>query len=116
MAAPACLIVCAGKDCRGSKGFDALAEVASEERGSLQAPCQGLCHGPIVGVRIRGEVRWFDRIRNSKEREALVKAVRREHIGDRLGDHEVRSRRGELKHSGRLQPLTPKSRRKLRAA
>lgn len=105
MSAPACIVVCVGKDCRSSKGFSKLRRAAAGVPGSMEVPCQGLCHGPVAGVRVGGDIRWVSRVRNGKMRAALVKAARRGRLSDRLHAHEVRKRRGVLRAARRLSPL-----------
>jgi hypothetical protein len=102
---PACLVVCAGKDCRNAKGFDMLCDTASACPGSLRAACQGLCHGPIVGVQTRHGIRWFSRVRTRKMRAALVTAATTGKISKRLRANEVRKRRNVVRHPGRLVDL-----------
>jgi hypothetical protein len=102
---PACLVVCAGKDCRNAKGFDKLCDTAGSCTGSQQAACQGLCHGPIVGVQTRHGIRWFSRVRTRKMRAALVVAARTGEIGKRLRTNEVRKRRNVIRHPGRVADL-----------
>lgn len=106
MSAPACIVVCVGKDCRDSKGFDPLRRIASTVSGSMKAGCQGLCHGPIVGLRIDGDLRWVSHVRTAKMRNALLKAVARGSLPKRLLAHEVSKRRGVLRGGRRLSPLT----------
>jgi hypothetical protein len=106
MSAPTCIVVCAGKDCRNAKGFAKLRRTAAGVPGSMEAPCQGLCHGPIVGLRVGGDIRWVSRVRSAKMRAALVKAAARGQLGKRLRAREVRARRGVLRAGRRLSPLT----------
>jgi hypothetical protein len=104
--APACIVVCAGKDCRNSKGFEQLRRTAACVPGSMEVACQGLCHGPIVGLRMGSDVRWVSRVRTGKMRAALVKAAAQGRLGKRLRAYEVRDRRGVVRGRRRLSPLT----------
>jgi hypothetical protein len=105
MSEPRCLLVCVGKDCRSSAGFGALVDAASQVRGSCEVPCQDLCHGPIVGVRIGDGLRWFHRIRGKRLRKALVRSVEQGRIDDELRELEVRGHRDELRHRKKVRPL-----------
>jgi hypothetical protein len=105
MSKPTCLLVCVGKDCRRSEGFDELLVAVRGLEHVEQAPCQDLCHGPIVAVRIDGELRWFDRIRKHKQRTAVLRAVASGRIGDDLRRLEIRKRRNELRHGGKTRRL-----------
>lgn len=106
MAEPACLIVCSGKDCRNSKGYSALIHVAQRTEQAMTAPCQGLCHGPIVGIRDAGGIRWFSRVRGLKMRQAVVDAAASGRLRKRLRAEEIGKRRNVIRGSSRLRPLT----------
>lgn len=105
MSTPDAVIVCVGKDCRRAPGFDALLAAAARVPGSCQVPCQDLCHGPIVGVRIDGDVRWFHRIRKRGHREAVLRSVARGRFVRSLADREVRKRRQVVRHPGKVRAI-----------
>jgi len=106
LTAPPTLLVCAGKDCRGDRGFAELVALARACGGAATVPCQGLCHGPIVGLRVRGEVRWFSRVRSGRMRAAALRSAARGTPTKRLREHEVRSRRGVVRGEKRLVALS----------
>jgi hypothetical protein len=108
---PACLLVCAGKDCRGDKGFDALVDLAEGMPHAYALPCQGLCDGPIAGVRVDGSTYWFEQVRTAKVRDHLVRFVRTGRRSDRLRELEVRKHRDVVKSARRATPLGKRSRR-----
>ena len=62
------LLVCTGKDCRGDKGFADIVTLAGDTPRAHEVPCQGLCNGPVVGLQIDGELRWFSKVRSAKLR------------------------------------------------
>jgi hypothetical protein len=105
MGKPGCLVICVGKDCRRSSGFDELCADARRLDGVEQVPCQDLCHGPIVGLRIDGELRWYHRIRKHKHRAALVRAAADGRFVGALHDLEVRKRRNLLRHASKVRRL-----------
>jgi hypothetical protein len=98
-------VICVGKDCRTATGFDELRAAAGRLEGVEQVPCQDLCHGPIVGLRIDGELRWYHRIRKHKHRTALVRAVSDGHFIGALRDFEVRKRRNLIRHAAKVRRL-----------
>lgn len=98
------LIVCTGKDCSRARGFGATVTIAAAVPGSMSVPCQGICDGPVVGVRMGEKVRWYRRIRGQR-REALARLVTRGRGRKRLRSAEARRHRGRLRHAGRLRRL-----------
>lgn len=106
MSKPVCLVVCTGKDCRADKGFAELVDAAADVKHAHQAPCQGLCHGPIAGVVVGGEMHWFARVRTKALRRALLDLVRTGHTPKALREHETRKHHGRLRHRGRLRSIS----------
>jgi (2Fe-2S) ferredoxin len=106
---PECLLVCTGKDCRESAGYKALIDTAEHMPHAYALPCQGLCHGPIAGVRIDGKIHWYERVRTGKVRKQLVASVRHGRRRTSLRSHEVRSRRDVIKGSKRARALGRRS-------
>lgn len=109
MTRPTCLtsglLVCTGKDCRGSKGFNEMVEMAGDSPRSHEAPCQGLCNGPVVGMQVDGELRWFSRLRSAKKRALVTKMLASAHVPGKLREREARKRRGIVRGQRRLHPL-----------
>ncbi|HRE00905.1 MAG TPA: hypothetical protein PLV68_06370 [Ilumatobacteraceae bacterium] len=113
MGQPRCLptlIVCTGKDCRDEKGYRSLLDLARDEHGSLAAPCQGLCDGPVVAVRYGDDVRWYRRARSKSARKLLAKLLHSSHPGtgkaaQGLREFEVRKRHNIIRGSNRLKQL-----------
>jgi hypothetical protein len=105
MTKPAPIVVCIGKDCRKAAGFDELLASVRGLDHVDQASCQDLCHGPIVGLRIDGDLRWYDRIRTHKQRAALLRAVTSGRVPGDLRRLEIRKRRNELRHRGKTRRL-----------
>ena len=93
-----CLLVCTGKDCRSAKGFDALRDMAADVSGAVGVPCQGICDGPVVGVRVHGEVRWFAEVRGGKARRQVKVAIDERDVAKGLRRLEVRGHRGKVEH------------------
>ena len=106
MSKPVCLVICSGKNCRGEKGFDKLMNLAQCSKGSLQAPCQGLCHGPIIAVKDGSSVHWFSHIRSRSSRKLVTKSLMKGRIDKDLARLEVTKRRDIVRSAGRLRPVT----------
>lgn len=98
------LLVCTGKACRKAKGHQKLVLLAVDHAGSLAVPCQGICDGPVVGIRTRRGVRWFRRVRG-KHRAALKRMFRTGKGRGALRTAEVKRRRDELRHPARARRL-----------
>jgi hypothetical protein len=65
------VFVCTGKDC-ASRLTDRLCELF-EPAGEVQrVGCQKICHGPVVGIPIDGELTWFERVQSRKAEGALL--------------------------------------------
>ena len=109
MSRPTCitsgLLVCTGKKCRHSKGFTKLVELAGARARAHEAPCQGLCNGPIVGLHVEGELRWFSRIRSKRTRFLVTKMIDAGQVPKPLRAREVRRHRGDVRGAHRLHPL-----------
>ena len=56
--------------------------------------CQDICKGPVLGVEVKGKVRWYATLR-TKERRAQVLALLRTGKPGELGEREVEKRRGK---------------------
>ncbi len=105
MSKPVCLIVCGGKDCRDGKGFDAVMRLAADTPGSLEAPCQGLCHGPIIAIKQGRAVLWFSHVRSKSMRKSVARALQNGPIDPHLAEREVAKRRNTIRHKGRLKRI-----------
>ncbi|HUP76891.1 MAG TPA: hypothetical protein VM282_27910 [Acidimicrobiales bacterium] len=101
------IIVCIGGDCGRSKGHHKLLDLAATVPGSATVPCQGICKGPVVGVRMRGGIRWYKRVRGER-RGALARFVRTGSGRKALRSAEARRRRDIIRHRGKLRPLVVK--------
>lgn len=99
------LLVCTGKDCRGDKGFVDMVTLAADAARSHEVPCQGLCNGPVVGMHVEGELRWFSKMRSAKRRALVDTMLHTGKVPRQLRDHEARKHRGEIRGSRRLHPL-----------
>jgi hypothetical protein len=95
------VIVCTGGDCRRAKGHRELIDLAVSVRGSATIPCQGICDGPVVGVRRHHEIRWYKRIRGGRRR-ALARVLRTGRGRKALRSAEARRSRGTIRHPRRL--------------
>lgn len=67
-----CVLLCAGKSCRKAKGFDQLRDSLEVLTKVKKVKCVDVCDGPVVGVRLRGETVWFERMRSEKVRNAVT--------------------------------------------
>jgi hypothetical protein len=74
--------------CRACSGADRLVADLGERAGGDRAGpggpvcielvrCQDICKGPVVGLEVDGDLRWFRRLRGKKARRSLAKLVRR---------------------------------------
>ena len=100
-----CLLVCSGKDCRSAKGYGELLALAASLPGSQTVPCQSLCHGPIAGVSIAGDVRWYERVRTAKVRTRLARSVTTQTFVKSLKPNEIRKRRSVIRGAGRMRAI-----------
>ncbi|MCU1395927.1 MAG: hypothetical protein JWM34_4355 [Ilumatobacteraceae bacterium] len=109
MARPTCitsgLLVCTGKKCRASAGFAEIIELAADTPRAHEVPCQGLCKGPVVGMHVDGDVRWFAKTGKPTMRALVQKMVDRDHVPRKLAKREDRKRRGNVRGAGRTHPL-----------
>ena len=99
------LLVCTGKKCSRSKGFDALVLLAGSTSRAHEAPCQGLCKGPVVGLDVQGEVRWFAKVRGKKLRSRIQQLISTGRVPTQLRERESLKRRGQVRGGRRLHPL-----------
>ncbi|MEO6124972.1 MAG: hypothetical protein ABIR32_14805 [Ilumatobacteraceae bacterium] len=108
MSKPVCLprlLVCTGKHCRKDKGFAKLVSLASETTGSLEAPCQGVCNGPVVAVQQGDDVRWFEKVRSKSLRKRVAVMAASGRSGKDLRNHEVTKRHNIVRGERRMKPL-----------
>jgi (2Fe-2S) ferredoxin len=109
MSAPACIsasvAVCVGKDCRAAKGFDKLVEAVAGTKHPKQVPCQENCKGPVVGLKVDGEIRWYERVRTKELRKAVLRAVERGELSAALRKVELKSKRGKVRHARQMRAL-----------
>jgi hypothetical protein len=105
MSGPVCLLVCTGKDCRRDAGFDEIVELAAEVGEVREVPCQDICKGPVVGIGIGDDVRWYTRVRKRRMRAAVLRSLRRGGFDGALADHEARKRRNEIRKAGTARKL-----------
>jgi hypothetical protein len=101
---PVQIIVCTHGDCRKAKGHEKVLQLASAYPGSATVPCQGICRGPVIGLRAHGDIRWFKNLRGPSRR-ALERLLRSGGSDKDLRKLEVRKRRGNLRHRNRVRPL-----------
>ena len=99
------LLVCTGKKCRSDKGFAEIVDLAGATTRAHEAPCQGLCNGPIVGLHVDGELRWFAHVRTKKMRNLVTKMMEQGRVPNKLRGREVRKHRGDVRGAHRLHPL-----------
>jgi hypothetical protein len=107
MAEPVRLLICVGSDCRKATGYAKLLALAVGTRGASSVPCQGICHGPVIGIEQRGDLRWYSRVRGERRRAAAT--VARTGRGRKaLRSAELRGRRNLIKHADRRRVLIPR--------
>ncbi len=70
-----CVLLCAGKSCRGAKGFVELRDSLEVLTKVKKVKCVDVCDGPVVGVRLPGETVWFERMRSAKVRSAVTALI-----------------------------------------
>jgi (2Fe-2S) ferredoxin len=71
------VLVCTGKDCTKA-GSRLLCALLGDEANVTRVGCQKVCEGPVVGIELDGELRWFERLDSDKARDALLEIVRGE--------------------------------------
>ena len=59
--------------------------------------CQKVCKGPVVGLDLGGRIEWFGKVRGSKVRDAVRKALKKGKAGTRLWKHRKKKRSGKLR-------------------
>ena len=73
---PTCLqretYLCMGKDCRKDDGHQELRAAISSLGKVKRVKCQDLCGGPVAGVVVGGRVEWFEKVREPRERAAVI--------------------------------------------
>ena len=67
--------------CRKCKNHDCLIDVLEAHGDPLikRVKCQKICHGPVVGLRVGGQMEWFERVQTLKELAALVRLTKKAH-------------------------------------
>jgi hypothetical protein len=65
------VFVCTGKDC-SSRLTDRLCELLETAGVVERVGCQKICHGPVVGVHVDGELTWFEKVLSGKAEAALI--------------------------------------------
>ena len=70
-----CVLICAGKSCRKSKGFDELLRSFEDLATVKTVKCVDVCDGPVIGLPLKGKTVWFERLGSNKVREALTAAL-----------------------------------------
>ena len=65
--------------CRKCKNHDCLIDVLGAHGGSSirQVKCQKICHGPVVGLRVGGQMEWFERVQTLKEIAAIARLAKK---------------------------------------
>ena len=93
------LFVCAGRHCR-----KAFAREASNAKhlSRLAVPiryvgCQKVCKGPVVGLRIDGELQWFRQVDSRKAWDALAELIEDGTLARPLRKRMDRKRSGRLR-------------------
>jgi hypothetical protein len=70
-----CVLICAGKSCRKSKGFDELRRSFEDLATVKTVKCVDVCDGPVAGLPMKGKTVWLERLGSNKVREALMAAL-----------------------------------------
>lgn len=90
--------LCHGKPCRTGKGFRKMLALLDDlDAHRIPVRCQGICKGPVVGLTVEGELRWYRKLCGAKKRRALREALQTGRIRGKLKRCEVKKKRGKLK-------------------
>ncbi len=73
---PRTVFVCRGSHCREAPKRDRLDRLLASLPVSVRpVRCQKVCKGPVVGLRVDGELLWFREVASEKSRQALSRLV-----------------------------------------
>ena len=90
------LLLCTGRHCR--RALDEEGRVVQALAGLpvrvQRVPCQKVCRGPVVGVRVAGEWQWFERMNSAKALRALSQLLEEGCVPQPLRKRQNRRRSG----------------------
>jgi hypothetical protein len=91
------ILICGGSSCKKKpKKHKALLRSLKDVATLEDVRCQDICHGPVVGVTLKGRIEWLERLDTRKSREALVKLATHGKLGKSLKKRRVKKRAGRL--------------------
>jgi hypothetical protein len=95
---PQCYL-CVGKDCRRDAGYAELRSALGQLGKVRKVKCQDLCEGPVAGIEVGGRVEWFEGIKKSRHREAVLALATgaTTKVPSELKGHRVGKRSGKVK-------------------
>lgn len=88
--------------CRKCEQHACLAQILADRQGVTVelVRCQKICHGPVAGIEVDGQMEWFENVEGNKAIAALLRMTRRpslDRIPKPLRRRRVRSRAGKLR-------------------
>ncbi|MEM1023049.1 MAG: hypothetical protein AAGD10_09795 [Myxococcota bacterium] len=90
--------VCTGKHCRKkSECIEAVLRAAGPKTHPVSVKCQKICKGPVVGVKLGGQVEWFKEVDSPKSLHALARMVSKGVLVKPLEKRRVPKRSGALR-------------------
>ena len=90
--------LCTSGDCRGAKGHKKLRAALADAGVSVrEVGCQDICKGPVAGLKIDQELRWYKRLRGWRLRRALLGSIGQGAPTRKLKEQEAKKRRGKLR-------------------
>lgn len=97
---PPTVYVCVGGDCRkGRPNAHRKLRDGLERAGADVRPvrCQKVCKGPVVGVRVGGDLHWLRRVAGRALRADLLRLLQTGRWPKALKKRRVKKRRGKLR-------------------
>jgi hypothetical protein len=89
------VLLCTGKHCRGTDAHRKLTALLGQGADVIEVGCQSVCDGPVCGVRMNGELTWFDDLSGRRTREALRSLLTTGEMRRRLRSRVVAKRTGK---------------------
>ncbi|MBW2522855.1 MAG: hypothetical protein JRI23_01705 [Deltaproteobacteria bacterium] len=88
--------VCSGKRCSDHpKRHKQLVRTIEEEGRVVDCGCVKICHGPVAGLEIDGQLEWFRGLHSHKSIERFRKLVEKGKLSKSLEKRRVSKRRGK---------------------
>jgi hypothetical protein len=92
------VLICHGKACReDKKAFRKLKNTLTSGCKIETVKCQKICSGPVVGCELDGAWTWFEKVRKSEDRKAVLRVIEDQQLSPRARKRRVKKRTGKLR-------------------